>query len=295
MASSRFFTRRKPGDLKRIYTTSDFAFLYVRLDVEPFEEAGWDGHHYSIALSTYPGKFGSHLLPESGLNLEAGANFLVELEENQPARLLIAKNYNPHEWQSAHPLLGGRTLTRKYEELSGIDFQAPFEEILIPTQPYHIGRDGTIYQEMYTNMSELRYGTADYTKSDFNHLAAWHYDKENGMIEIRIPWMLLFVTDPPRREVLLKLVPGWDPFRSLSIRTPGIGIVAVSIDSEGEIESLPKNDQGFISIESMPLYTWEKWNSIPPYESRFKKSYFTLERLFKNLNLPANVHGVFSQ
>ena len=100
----------------------------------------------------------------------------------------------------------------------------------MPTQTYHIGRDGTIYPPLHSNWSHLRYGTADPDSPNFNALAAWHVDLEKGMIEVRIPWICLFVIDPPNRAIMADLLPGGRSLGTVTAQTPGIGIIAFTYD-----------------------------------------------------------------
>lgn len=293
MASTSLFTQHKPGDLKRVYAYSDFAFLYIRLDAEPWNDGKWDNKEYWIALSTLPGQFGSQALPGLDLKMDSGANFLIRLQDNQKGEILISQNYNPHEWVEAPPILGGKELYRKTSLPQTIAPESPFEEILLPTQPYHFGRDGTIYPAMQSNLSTLRYGNADPTSKEFNNLAAWHVDSQSGMIEIRIPWMSLMVIDPPSQAVLSDLVPRGKDLGSPTKRTPGIGMVALRIDNANQkhsLQTLPKARDGNIPSDKLPLYLWNGWIDPPAYEPILKPVYFDMQKLFKTLEVPEGQH-----
>ncbi|NGX54561.1 MAG: Beta-barrel assembly-enhancing protease [Chlamydiae bacterium] len=288
LTSASFFKRRKPGDLKKVHAYSDCAYLYLRLDVEPWgkdEKLDWEKQQYWVALSTLPGQFGSELLPEIGVGIESGANILIQLAGENKGKILVSQNYNPFKWIATSPLLGSTVLGRKERLQPGVDLISPFEEILFPTKSYHLGRDGTIYPPSFANASTLNYGTADPSSVEFSNLSAWHVDTTKGMIEMRIPWLLMFVTDPPNRAVMFDIPWEYPRESAITQETPGIGVVAFSVKKEEQttFQSLPEAKEGIISIEKMPLYTWKQWNKVPPYETRLKESYFSLQGLFREL------------
>lgn len=286
LASGPFLKPYKPGQLKRLHASSDFTFLYLRLDIEPQITFDSDNMEYWIALSTLPDRIGSHGVPDLDLYFESGINFLIRLKPHNNGSLLVEKNYMPAEWIEAPAILGGKTLIRKNSIPQMVVEEGSFEELILPISDYKISRDGTITQATKANFSELRYGTADPKNPAFDNRAAWHMDIQKGMIEIRIPWQLLFIT-PPNRSTMIDITQISEGVEQ-AIRTeeiPGIKIAAISLSEDGHYETLPKSKKGIISSKKMPLYTWEKWTVVPPYDIYLKESYFAMQKIFSTLKL----------
>jgi tetratricopeptide (TPR) repeat protein len=300
ISSDSIFNILEKGQIKKVYAYSDFAFLYLRMDIKLWENGTWpEDIEYLIALSTYPGKFGAKIIPVTDLKIEDGINFLIHLRSNHKATIQIAKNYNPHEWMEMPAILGGKTLWRKQGLPQKLVEYAPFENIYLPTQTYHIGRDGTIFPALYSNWSPLQYGSADNLSPEFNSHAAWHVDEKKGMIEIRIPWLSMFVIDPPTHSVLADLLPGGHDFGSPIIETPGIGILAITRSTSKDknvFQTLPRAKRGILKKGTLPLYSWRAWGDIvPPYNILIKPIFYALQKEFNNLNFEVDSEGSAQQ
>lgn len=268
------------GRLRALYATSDFAYLYLRLDVTP-GPVDWKQTNYWIALSTLPGEAGSRQLPGIGVRLQQGANFLVQVAGSGSGKILIAQNYNPNQPFAVAGRPGTTRIWRKQGMTLALADSAPFEDIVIEANPVRYARDGTEFPAVNYDRSALPYGTADSSKPGFSSDAAWNAHSEQGMIELRIPWGLVLLNDPSELQVFGGTDQQWKPvFRT----TPGISVAAFEIgvgDDKGVISSLPQLQNGHLA-DAAPVYTWKKWNSVEtrPY---FKQSYSALQRLFGQL------------
>ncbi len=271
------------ANLRAVYATSDFAYLYLRLDVAP-GPIDWAKTNYWLALNTLPGEAGSRQLPGIGIRLEQGASFLLELAGPTAARILIAQDYDPNR---PFPVPGrhGRTrIWRKEGMPLALANSAQFEDIVIEANPVRYARDGAEFPAINYDRSPLPYGTADPSRPDFSSNAAWHVDAKRGMIEVRIPWGLLLLNDPSQLQAFGGTDQQWRP---LSRPTPGISVAAFQIapgDRPAVSASLPPLESGSV-IRATPVYTWQKWNDVQthPY---FKQSYYTLQKLFGELAKP---------
>ena len=108
------------------------------------------------------------------------------------------------------------------------------------------------------------------------------------MIEVRIPWICLFVIDPPNRAIMADLLPGGRSLGTVTAQTPGIGIIAFTYDPkqpQKAPQSLPEAHHDVILTDTMPQYTWDIWEKVPPYKSAMKPLYYRLQQLFPTLNL----------
>ncbi|WP_223292408.1 hypothetical protein [Salipaludibacillus neizhouensis] len=132
----------------------------------------------------------------------------------------------------------------------------PDTEEVIPFDSYETG--------------ELRFGIADPDHEDYDSLADYFYSEETGILEIRIPWMLLNAREPSKKEFIGDLRENGN---EASMTIEGIDIVVNVLDEEEKLAD------GFES-ESIARYTWENWD-LPKYEERLKQSYYILQAAFE--------------
>ena len=276
-------TRR--GEVKAVYATSDYTYLYLRLDIVP-GAIDWSATNYWLALNTLPGEAGTRQLPGIGVRLERGANFLIQLRGPSAGRIQIAENYDPNR---AFPVVGrsGRSrVWRKQNMPLGLANSAAFEDIVIEANPARYGRDGTEFPALNYDRSPLPYGTADRSSPQFNSNAMWSAQPERGIIEIRIPWGLLLFSDPSSLQVFAGTDDKWTP---LSKPTPGISVAAFEVavttsngrEQRKAVSSLPPLREGQLA-EAAPVYTWQRWNKVQ-FRPYFKESYAALKKQFGQL------------
>jgi hypothetical protein len=70
--------------------------------------------------------------------------------------------------------------------------------MFVVTNRSRYGRDGTFYPASGVDRGRLRFGTGSAST-----LSDWYYDSAAGVLELRLPWDLLNVTDPSTRTLLL--------------------------------------------------------------------------------------------
>ena len=66
-----------------------------------------------------------------------------------------------------------------------------FDSLFIITNRARFRRDGTFYPASGYNRGRLRFG-----RSSESTLADWYYEPEAALLELRLPWGLINVTDP---------------------------------------------------------------------------------------------------
>lgn len=287
--------RAEVGALEAVHALTDAGFLYLRLDVGRGEGArpvfDWARRQYWIALNTLPGEAGSRVLPGVDLAVETGANFLLQLTGPESSRLYIAKNYNPLQWRAKDGVPGGWRLWRWAGWRAELQDRSPFEELIIEPNPPRYGRDGSVFPPLFMSRSALAYGTADPASEAYSSQAAWHADEARGMIEVRIPWGVLYVMDPSSRLVLGGTDDQAEP---VARESPGVAVVAlavgVSSDEQGLrrafLDALPSAAGGRVRADRVPVHTWRRWDQVH-YEPYLKASYFALQEAFGQLGAPA--------
>ncbi|MBL8151872.1 MAG: hypothetical protein JNN15_18265, partial [Blastocatellia bacterium] len=259
--------------VKSLKVTSDESYLrlcleFNNLDSDKDGSTDWDKFSLLIGIDTYdlkdqngqPIGLGDHSLPNiSNLKISSGNEFLIELISPQKSRLLVDNNYDifTHRYN--------RPYSSKFNE-DGI-----FIEQIAETNRERIGRDATIYPAQRVNRSPFRYGK----ETEGDSLSEWAVDIKNSSIEMRIPWGLLYVTDPSSRLVLHD-----DLTKSKEIgthQTEGFRFSVVATNRSRVISTLPKAIGQTIPLS--PVYQWKTWEK-PTYHSYLKPAYYALQNCF---------------
>ncbi len=281
----------RTSEISALYAYADFAYFYVRLDVEP-GALDWSHWNYWIALNTLPGKAGSKKIPGIRAPVEGGANFLIQLSDPSHSRFLIAENYNPSRKNFTAGKPGEARWVRKEGMRASLADTARFVERTTVVNRARYGRDGHVFPEIDYNASRFPYGTADPANSQFSSHSLWHVTAEKGMIELRIPWGMLLVTDPSSRQVFAgteeKRRGGQEAVFPISDRTEGISLAAFALYVPGpglpqELSSaLPPLARNGVLSAASPIYSWEKWDRVE-YRPYYKQGYAALQKAFGSL------------
>jgi tetratricopeptide (TPR) repeat protein len=172
-----------------------------------------------------------------------GAEFSLEIGP-EGGRLLVEKGYYPYE-ELSHGLPGTEFLHfRGFTKPGG----GPFVPFVLEPNRRRTGRDGTDYPRKTYELGALRRGedplgardpTADYALGP------------EGLLEVRLPWGMLLITDPSRPTAWYAPKP--------------IPIEGVNLLLEG----------------GKPLrFAWTPWEA-PPFALRLKPLYFRLQALWR--------------
>ena len=134
----------------------------------------------------------------------------------------------------------------------------------------------------------LRHGNANPQHKEYNSLT--DFAVQNGSVEIRIPWQLLNIMDPSKRMAMadfysrkgIKMesnVPKRETFMDFD---KDDGIKGQIIDGVYVGAGVKKYGQTSELTIGMDYYTWQTWQ-MPTYHERLKKSYYVLQKTFKQL------------
>jgi hypothetical protein len=121
------------------------------------------------------------------------------------------------------------------------------------------------------------------------------FDAKTGVMELRIPWNLLNITDPSQRMAVDDDGTGGFKHKELHVvPTPGIAVAVVALagaaegklaaDPAGElVDSLPQakaidglGPKWRVPAAGMLQYAWPTWDKAPAYHEYRKASYFIL-------------------
>jgi hypothetical protein len=174
---------------------SDESYYYIAVDLPP-GRFRWHSMGIRIALDTYLPRTGQHRLPGTTFRSEIGFEFLVDLQSPETAYVSVVPEYNRHSRiDSATGDDRGAFSRRPVVTRDRND--ARFEQLHVITNRARFGRDGTFFPAEGYDRGRMRFGTeAQSTNSD------WYFDSSTGLLQIRIPWDLLNVTDPSTRTLL---------------------------------------------------------------------------------------------
>ena len=277
-------TAGKNSRLRRVMAMNDSAFIYLRLDLyNAAKPIDWTKEAFWLALNTMPNKAGSRKLPNPGPRIAEGANFLLKFTNANEATLLIAENFNPHHFVVSPDVPGHLSLRRKKDLKLSVKENALFEDMITEANRAHWGRDGTIFPPLYANRGSLPSGTADRNSTQFSSLAAWHVNDAGSMIEIRIPWGLLYIADPSSHLFYSGTDTQDDPLFAMG-DAMGIAAMHLAVVSTKEIrllECLPQVKGNSID-KPLPVFRWDGWNTVQvkPY---LKPAYYFLQKNFQKI------------
>lgn len=238
------------GQIKELKGLHDERYLYLQLDVPELSEAFFDDQWLDLYFS---------IRPDKGIETGEGpADFRARFKGKE-ADLEVAGDYDTFYFDYA-TTLDMIPANEEPDEFHPIRlalnkaFVRPDTNELIPFESYETGA--------------LKYGIGDPDHEEYDSLADYYYT-EDGLIEIRIPWMMLNAKDPSQREFTGDI--------QQDGLTSSIEIDAINISAA----IMSRNDQKVIEQTPFESYKWEKWD-IPQSEERLKDSYYILQELFNS-------------
>jgi len=241
-------------------TGADASYLYVAI------ESPWpfDSVRYVLGLDTIDSTQGEHRMPGLAITSLDGFEFAAVLEDSAQADLRVVPWYDPYLVPRAG--MGPTALDAFYHfgaTARGTASTGAYDTLFLTTNRWRIARDGRTFPARGWNRGRLRFGRAAETT-----LADWYVDRSAGLVELRLAWGLLNVTDPSSRTVLARIAP---PDRFTVTRTEGvrIGVAAVRRD-DGTIRAW---------VPPGPTYAWPTWET-PVWHERLKPAYFALQSLW---------------
>jgi len=254
--------------LRALQIAADEGYLYFRLQVACLDCVGtthsgktyFGRAAYALALNTLPGKVGIKALPFGGVNLAAGANFLLLLREPEHSTMLVAESYNPFQFVP-------RADDPKHGELI---YKQAFTPSLIPAGAFQPLPPAD-------NPSPMPYGQGDPAVPDYNSQAQWYADVKHSALLIRIPWGKLLITDPSSMQAFAR----YD--RTAGVQSGGMEGVQVSAYALRPKETGELKDMAMVA--ALPahgppeLFSWPTWTSVKVEPFR-KRAFFALAQEF---------------
>ncbi|MFJ8236156.1 hypothetical protein ACIQ34_10460 [Ureibacillus sp. NPDC094379] len=257
--------------IKNVYMSSDARGLYIRMD---YDQKQWneDEVHLSVLLDTINNQ-GQSVIPDISEVQEEGIDFLVQLQGKDHSKVLIDSYYDTFYYDYGHILKMIPSLSYANKKNNGV--YHPIQLTL--NKKMSIDKvEGTISVPFSSyETGKLHYGNGNPTAEDYNSLSDFYM--KDGIIELRLPWLLLNVKDPSRKEIIGDI---WSKDGINSSETiDGISAKIIVSNSQKEVvQSVPQSTGSWMN------YSWDNWDE-PLYHERLKKSYDIMQDAFKEAKL----------
>ncbi len=156
-----------------------------------------------------------------------------------------------------------------------------YDSLRVVTNRPRFGRDSTEYLALGYDRGILPGGP----QPD----GLWEWLPEEGVVEVRIPWLLLNVTDPSQRRVLLDPPEHErrdDRLGSIgTVTVPDIGVVVAAVASDGIVRDLPGSE----SARDVARFTWPTWEA-PRWRVRKRPVFDALREAFRHMQPVVALH-----
>lgn len=216
-----------------------------------------------FTFDTYDKKKGDHKLPFLQKEVARGVEFIVRINAPRHAEILTDAPYSVY----TDVLSGHIPVYASKENRAGLFVP----QLLIANREKVTIFGDTIAKKIF-NRSLLQFGnSADPRYSNAN----WYWNDHTKILELRLDWHLLNVSDPSSRSVLDDH-PGTPAIEYVG--TSGFYIEAYITD---------KNNKSVAADEKPEFKYFYKWNTweVPKYSTRLKPIYDTLSMLFASMEV----------
>ena len=123
------------------------------------------------------------------------------------------------------------------------------------------------HEKKEVEVGNLINGNGNPRSKDYNSLSDYIVDGDD--IEIRIPWLMLNVSNPSEKMII-------DDFNeNKEIKHMNI--------NEINVGAYILENNKLKDFAEMEPFSWDKWD-MPAYHERLKKSYYILKKAFKNID-----------
>ncbi len=264
--------------VEEVKVEHDERYLYMLLKMNDLQKYEWEKHNMLVYLDTNGETHGNDRM--GNIDILSGTDFVLHLNGKEQSRLLVDSYYDPNYYQYSENLgyiekdaNHGKKNTGQFNPIN-----------LTLNRPLVVPTTGETLPFSNYETGKFTYGIGNPESDDYNSLADFYVNEEEGLIEVRIPWLMLNFRDPSQKEIIGDL---WKNGMEASSTIDDIRL-AVAV-GKGEYES-KKGWESFELIDSLPQsftpsdvtgYEWENWD-IPPSQERLKQSYYIMQDLYEN-------------
>lgn len=256
--------QKAEGEMKALYVDHDERYLYIRLDYLQ------KGHGYPLILLDIVPAQGNHFIAgNNDIQFFNGVDFVINFDKEE-SRMLVDEYYDFFTYMYVPHL-------QMLQPTSGIPVKNSGQFSLINyalNREYYLPDKNKIIPFSFYETGKLKEGNGNPFSRDYDSLVDYSI-KEEGGIELRIPWLLIQAKDPSQKEFIGDL---YAKGIEASTFIERIHLGALYVDEQGKIvDSFPAIENKVLG--EMQGYTWENWET-PIYEERLKQSYYQIKELF---------------
>jgi hypothetical protein len=256
----------------------DEGFLHVRVRFNNLDDINCLKHGLYLGFDVLGDELGNTCWP-GPLNLKSdrGLEEVVTVSNNE-ARLWQTESFR--FWEPYRvPYSSKPRISEVYPFITEAEANRwAWYEPVVETNRRRVGRDGTVYEAQSFALNPLPRGSLVQGREDYNDQAVWNADLASGVIEVRMPYILLGLVGPHQMRVLQA---GEDMANS-SVVTDGIGVAVVLTDDKGTaLSAWPGCDGDTVTTSVSGRYSWPEWTEKDiKYHTRIKPVYRSLQNLF---------------
>ncbi|WP_280771107.1 hypothetical protein [Salipaludibacillus daqingensis] len=255
---------KQDGPMQTLRVDHDERYLYLQSTFDELSDRFWEQNRLELFFSVREDE--GIEIPISNTSESIRADFRLTIDGESSANIEIAADYDSFSYDYPEQVA---LLSETDEKMD--DKDTTFLPIRLALNREQVRPDtGEVIPFEDYETGELRFGIGDPSHTNYDSLADYYFSEETGILEIRIPWMLLNARDPSQKEFIGNFSEGG---LESSIIIDGIDISA----------SLTKDDEMIDSFQTKEKYVWENWD-LPEYEERLKVSYKTIQRLFLSVD-----------
>jgi hypothetical protein len=247
--------------LRALYAAADPAYLFLRLDLGGASAADFEDVVLLLGVSTLGGATGDRLFPDVGVALPEGTGLeaVVVLDvKGGVAELRIDEQYDPSALLNGEALAGG-------EPVPNDAGRFVLSSLIINDDRAYVGT-GTGFVP-----TVVRYEPGVLRRGNSTQDSLAQYQLGAGLVELRLPWHALWVTDPSSHMVL-DSDPATGEYGARA--TDGLQFFVVAAARDGAalrvVDALPRAgfEGGSFGAVDAPRYLWPAWDAVDGVERR---------------------------
>lgn len=242
----------------QVHASGDAEYFYLRLEKRGLNLSSED---VLIAVDTYDKKKGSHKLPHIDNKTERGYEFLIRVNNSDSGDILVDEPYSVYS-----DIYSGFVPVYASKE----NYEGRFVRQILLSNRERETLTGEKTERRVYDRSRLLTGNSSASEFSNSNMFA---DETSGIIEIRLPWHLVNVSDPSSAQVLND-AEGTPEIESTE--TSEFNLYVYITDNTGRLIKAGK--------EGDLKYELKKWET-PAYKFREKETYHMFKELFGRLKV----------
>ena len=246
------------SDKAKIQFASDPGYFYMLAYLPDFD---FKKNNFYVAIDVFDTKKGDFLLPYLNYKSDIGVEFMGVFKNTAYAELLVDDFYALYNEKAKSTL---QTCSSVKND-NGI-----FISQTLMANRKRESVTGDVFKEMTHNRGILKQGNSSL---DSLSNSDWYWNPETKILEVRLTWQLLNISDPSTHSVLNNINENSDIGTS---KTDGFNMLIFITDKKNKI--LMK-----YPVKNHFEYIWDEWYE-PTYQKRLKPLYKSLQKEFLTLH-----------